>query len=370
MATYRASETYLASETYRAPNVGFDKRHRTPRPRSAWRLGFALTLGSLVSVCFASLAMAAQPSRVLTVTRHAARENVELRLNLQAIDQNGTLGGEGRLFFKWSSPGKGGDVVSEIKATVRVDGSLQEDRVRLRVVSPAKFTYIVTQAPPTNDPVNVVHVGSTGEFPLSTFDPFTEFTATLKQGHFEHQEEQTLPAGVWTVTTTMDLETSAGTLVERLTIGGQVEPGDVFRVSLGTVTVSISAVGASPAEAAAQLATAWVQQGADNLSGVNAIANGADVWLTASHPQHAFDCQIMTTEADNGASDGQTFASSTQFYSGGQWKGLWKKEIRHCNRLLATIYAKSPSPAINFYERFECPDCGVTTGSGEWSLVQ
>lgn len=306
---------------------------------------------------------------MLTVTRQATRENAEFRLNVQAVDHSGTLDGEGRLFFRFSSPGKGGDVVSEIRETVRVEGSLRGDRVRLSVVSPAKFTYTVTQAPPTNDPVNVVHVGSTGEFPLSTFAPFTEFSATLVNGHHEQQGEQMLPAGKWTVTTKMELEGAASALVDRLTIGGQVEPGDVFSVTLGGATVSISAAQASPTATASQLAAEWTRQGAGERTGVNAIASGPVVWLTAAHPSQAFECQINTTEADGAASDGQTFASSTQFYSGGAWHGLWKKEIRHCNRLLATIYATSPSPAINWYEKFECPVCGLATGDGEWSLV-
>lgn len=344
---------------------------RLPR-RSLWspRLGLAVFLGCLVSVSVAPPTASGQSARVLTVSRLAVLEDAEFRLDAQAVDKGGTLSGEGRLFFKFSSQGRDGAIVSEIKETVRIVGSLREDRVRLRVVSPAKFTYIVTQAPPTDDPVNVVHVGSTGEFPLSTFAPFIEFAATLVSGHFEHQGEQALPAGKWTVTTKMALEAEASALVERLTIGGTVEPGDRFSVSLGGATISISAVQASPAATASRLVAEWTRQGADERTGVNAVASGSDVWLTATSPNQAFSCRINTTEADGAASDGQTFASSTQFFSGGGWQGVWKKEIRHCNRLLATVYAQSPSPAITWYEKFECPVCGLATDNGEWSLVR
>lgn len=310
-------------------------------------------------------------TRSVTAKRQASREAAELRVEFTAVERQGKLAGSGRLFFRWASPGKGGDVESEINETVRVEGSLQGDDVRLQIVGPKQLKYVVKKAPPPDPTVPLkdqVHVGSTGQWPLTLFDPWNDFEGRLVNGHYEQKGPQTMPSGEWMVATEMRLTQPA--LVERLTIGGRVESGDVFRVAFGEADVSISVNQPGPEAAAAQLAAAWNGNEAARSWGITAVANGGDVWLTVHNPQHAFSSTIDTTEADGGLSDGQTFASATQYVAGGPAAALWKKEIRHCGRLLATLYAAEPSPAVGAYQSFRCPVCGMTASGGEWSPVK
>jgi len=215
------------------------------------------------------------------------------------------------------------------------------------------------------------HVGATDSFDYSGIDFVSAYKGTLVKGRYVGKHTHGSASSKTVITTEITLVGGGATaLAERLTVGGKVERGDVFTVAVGAAKISISAPKASPAAAASQIAKKWSKSGSAAATGISAVASDSDVWLTAKQPDQPFACTIDTTEADGEKSDGQTFSSSTQFFSGTAG-GLWKKEIRHCGRLLATFYADDPSPTVGFFQWFECPVCGArVSAAGSWSKVK
>lgn len=170
-------------------------------------------IAAAVVCSLAPSALAAESVSGLSVTRRTALAggpngdgySVKLRLNI-----NGTrLEGGGQLEYQFTSEGRGGPIVTRTETAVYAEGTLIGDEVKLQVTGPDSVTLVVTSAPPTDDPKNVVHVGSTLIWPMSTFKDFNVFAAALTDGRYEATTKQKMPGGTWDVLTTMEL--SAGT---------------------------------------------------------------------------------------------------------------------------------------------------------------
>ena len=293
-------------------------------------------------------------------------DDTKLRFDyaLQAhADAHGVLTGQGVLKFEMSSPRAAWNGTEEFA----VEGTYRDGR--LRIVGPKQMKYTCVNASPPPDPKMAAHywkVGDSDKLPLS--DDFSLFDLALVGGQYGPKTVVTEKSGSRYTITTQATTTGGPTLVERLTVGGRVERGDVFSVAVGETRVLVSATGSTPEAVAAQLAAAWTESAAS--TGIVAVASGSDVWLTAADPDRPFTCRIDTTEADGERSDGQTFASSLQFIAGSPDQGLWKKEVRHCGRLLGTFYSNEPSPTVGYFDVFICPVCRIPVRGGEWSRVR
>ena len=298
------------------------------------------------------------------------------RITATATLQDGKITGRGGISGKWWDSG-GACTEWSLKGTTTVDGTYSIDPDDPKAISfsfrmPVAFTATCVKGrpkPPKDD--GGWFVGATWPYDFSKSDDAALFKGVLKDGRYEHQHSIEGEGKPLVIATEITLAgASAPALAERLTVGGKVEKGDIFTVQIGTQKISVTAPRPAPPNVASEIAKAWLKAGLSEKTGVLAVASGSDVWLTAKEPGKPFASKINTTEADGEETDGQIFSSSPQFFAPIAGQGLWKKEIRHCGRLLGALYAQDPSPTAGFFEWFECPVCGARTQSGEWEKVK
>lgn len=95
------------------------------------------------------------------------------------------------------------------------------------------------------------------------------------------------------------------------TVGGTVEAGDKFLLTVGGKSLSVSATTTSPSTTATEIATAWNALGSGlypEFALATAEAAGSTVVLTADEEGVPFTVSASTTESNGGAADAQTFS--------------------------------------------------------------
>lgn len=98
--------------------------------------------------------------------------------------------------------------------------------------------------------------------------------------------------------------------LDTLTVGGTVEIGDLFTVTIGQKTLSVAATTTSTATTAAEIAAAWVALDKSlypEFGEMEPQANGSDITVLANTAGIPFTLTVATTEAGGGAADLQTF---------------------------------------------------------------
>jgi hypothetical protein len=103
--------------------------------------------------------------------------------------------------------------------------------------------------------------------------------------------------------------------VDTLTVGGTVEVGDKFLITLhdydGTAadqTLSVDASSTSTSTTATDIATAFNASTNSLFTGITAAPSGSTVTLTADTAGVPFYCSVSTTESNDSAADSQTFS--------------------------------------------------------------
>jgi hypothetical protein len=98
--------------------------------------------------------------------------------------------------------------------------------------------------------------------------------------------------------------------IDTLTVGGTIEAGDLFNVTIGSKTLSHAAVATTTAALATELATALAGL-TDALfpefENITFAPSGSTVTCTADDPGTPFTLTVATTESDGSAADSQTF---------------------------------------------------------------
>ncbi len=98
--------------------------------------------------------------------------------------------------------------------------------------------------------------------------------------------------------------------VDTGTVGGTVEAGDLFTITIGGKTLSVAAPTTSTSATATAIAAAFEAVDADlyqEFGKITAAANGSTVTFTADDEGVPFTVTLATTEANGSASDGQTW---------------------------------------------------------------
>jgi hypothetical protein len=103
--------------------------------------------------------------------------------------------------------------------------------------------------------------------------------------------------------------------VTRCTVGGTIEAGDVFKLTVGSKSLAISAPSTSAADVAAAIVAAWSLLPASTypeFAGITAIDAGGGLFdLVAKTAGVPFVVALSTTESGGGAADAQTFTQTT-----------------------------------------------------------
>jgi hypothetical protein len=105
--------------------------------------------------------------------------------------------------------------------------------------------------------------------------------------------------------------------VDTLTVGGTIEAGDKFKMTINGKTLSVAASSTSASTTATEIADAWNASTIPEFAEITAAANGAAVTLTADEPGKPFSVTVVTTEADDGTADDQTFIRTSITANGG-----------------------------------------------------
>lgn len=139
--------------------------------------------------------------------------------------------------------------------------------------------------------------------------------------------------------------------VDTATVGGTIEVGDLFLLTIGNKTVTVSAESTDAQDVAEQIADEWAALDPDaypEFAEITAQANAVDVLFVANTPGKPFTLSVTTTESGGGAADAQTFTSSTTTAnSGPNVVGLadnWSGDTLPVNG--DTIVIDSDSPAM------------------------
>lgn len=109
--------------------------------------------------------------------------------------------------------------------------------------------------------------------------------------------------------------------VDTATVGGTIEVGDVFRVTVGPKTLDISASSTTASEVASQIATAITNLDSGSwpeFKEFTAQANGADITFTALVPGVPHTIAVSTVESGGGSADSQTFSITNTIASSGR----------------------------------------------------
>ncbi len=114
--------------------------------------------------------------------------------------------------------------------------------------------------------------------------------------------------------------------VDTVTVGGTVEAGDKFILTISNKSLSVSASSTSTATTASEVVTAWNALSATEypeFAEITATLSGSDVILTGDTKGKPFTVTATTTESNGGAADAQTFVKvSTTACSGPNWADL------------------------------------------------
>lgn len=110
--------------------------------------------------------------------------------------------------------------------------------------------------------------------------------------------------------------------VDTLTIGGTIEAGDKFNITINNKTLSVSASNTDADDVAAEIAVAWAaldQTYYPEFAEITceAVGSGGQLTLTANTPGVPFTATVETTESNDSAADAQTFGTSTTTDSAG-----------------------------------------------------
>jgi hypothetical protein len=102
--------------------------------------------------------------------------------------------------------------------------------------------------------------------------------------------------------------------VDTLTVGGTIEADDLFKLTIGNKTLTVTAGSTTAATVAGNIVTAWnaltQTQAPEFFEIVAAYTTGGSFTLTAKTAGKPFTVTLTTTEADGGAADNQTFTIS------------------------------------------------------------
>lgn len=102
--------------------------------------------------------------------------------------------------------------------------------------------------------------------------------------------------------------------VVTVTVGGTVEAGDLFKLTINGKTLSVAAPSTSTSATATDIVTAWNALSASvypEFSKITASVVGSGVVLTADEAGIPFTVTEATTESNGGAADSQTFVAAT-----------------------------------------------------------
>lgn len=106
--------------------------------------------------------------------------------------------------------------------------------------------------------------------------------------------------------------------VNTLTVGGTIEVGDEFNVTINGKTVQVAADSTVAAEVADQIVAAIASSPIPEFQEVTpAATSGGALTLTSRVPGRPFAVSVTTTEAGGGAADDQTFGSSATVANSG-----------------------------------------------------
>ncbi len=110
--------------------------------------------------------------------------------------------------------------------------------------------------------------------------------------------------------------------VDTATVGGTIEAGDIFTLTVTglngtTAEISISAADTTIALTVADLVAAWNASTNSLIAVITAVDASPNITLTADTAGDAFTVAATTTEAGGGAADDQTFVSSNTIASAG-----------------------------------------------------
>lgn len=109
--------------------------------------------------------------------------------------------------------------------------------------------------------------------------------------------------------------------VDTLTVGGTIESGDKFLMTINGKTLTVSATDTSATTTATAIAAAWnaltATAGYQEFAEITASPNAGVVTLTADTAGLPFTVTVSTTESDDGAADNQTFVKSNVTASAG-----------------------------------------------------
>lgn len=117
--------------------------------------------------------------------------------------------------------------------------------------------------------------------------------------------------------------------VDTLTVGGTIEAGDKFKITVtgedgSTYTLSVSASGTTIAGTCTDIANAWNASANPLLTPITALAGSTTVTLTADSGGVPFVVSATTTESDNSSADAQTFsrAATTANVGPSDWNSV------------------------------------------------
>jgi hypothetical protein len=102
--------------------------------------------------------------------------------------------------------------------------------------------------------------------------------------------------------------------VVTVAVGGTIEAGDLFALTMNGKTLSVAAPSTSGSATATAIVTAWNALSSSlypEFAQVTASANSADVVLTNDAAGIPFEITAATTESNGGAADSQTFVATT-----------------------------------------------------------
>ena len=142
----------------------------------------------------------------------------------------------------------------------------------------------------------------------STFDGSRVQVSTTRDSNLENfsfNKDTLTEAADW-----LKFERNVGATaqVDRITVGGTVEAGDKFTVTLNGVAFNFTAADTSANNVAIGLANA-INAGAEPVTA--GVPSGGIFTLTADVAGTALTSAVATTESDNGTADAQTIATAT-----------------------------------------------------------
>ncbi|OHB81788.1 MAG: hypothetical protein A2W31_06585 [Planctomycetes bacterium RBG_16_64_10] len=101
--------------------------------------------------------------------------------------------------------------------------------------------------------------------------------------------------------------------VDSVLVGGTIEAGDLFTITIGDKTLSVAAPDTSAANTATAIAAAWNALDSGDwpeFAEITAAGDATFLMLTADEPGVPFTVAVATTEANGAAADAQTFVRS------------------------------------------------------------